>query len=185
MERIYYTINEKADEYSYYQIKKLFPQASFPKESLLDNAKLKSLGITKHQETIEKKETTLDELKKIKLEQVDQWTSNKITGGFTSECSGELVTYDSDIETQTTIQGDALNVHTELFAQKFPYGYPIRGYPQGKNTKIIYHLTPDQVLRWCADLSLHRGACKQEGWTKQTEIMAAESKDELNAIVLE
>ena len=33
---------------------------------------------------------TIDELKAIKLSEVDAWTERKITGGFISECTGEI-----------------------------------------------------------------------------------------------
>lgn len=130
-------------------------------------------------------EPTLEELKQDKFSEVDTWTKNKIIGGFTSSCTGEVVRYDSDTETQITMQGIALNVNTELFATNYPKGCPVRGYPQGSDTKQIYYLSPEQVLRWQADLSMHIGTCKQEGWVKQAEVENAQSKEELDAIVLD
>lgn len=130
-------------------------------------------------------EPTLDELKADKLAEIDAWTAAKITGGFVSNASGEAVTYDSDKDTQLTMQGIALNVNTELFAEKYPDGCPVRGYPTGSETKQIYMLTPAQVMQWQADLSIHIGTCKQNGWAKQAEVAAAQSKEELEAIVLE
>ena len=53
---------------------------------------------------------TLAELKEEKIAEVDAWTADKITGGFISECTGEIVRYDSDKDTQLTMQGIALNV---------------------------------------------------------------------------
>lgn len=129
-------------------------------------------------------EKTLDELKADKLAEIDAWTAAKITGGFVSNASGEAVTYDSDKDTQLTMQGIALNVNTELFAEKYPTGCPVRGYPAGSDTKQIYMLTPAQVMQWQADLSIHIGTCKQNGWAKQAEVAAAESKEDLEAIVL-
>lgn len=126
----------------------------------------------------------LEELKANKLAEVDAWTEGKITGGFTSECSGELIRYDSDKDTQLTMQGIALNVNSELFAEKYPTGCPVRGYPEGSETKQIFMLTPEQVMRWQADLSMHIGTCKQNGWAKQAEVAAAQSKEDLEAIVL-
>lgn len=35
------------------------------------------------------------------------------------------------------------------------------------------------------DLGLHRGACKQAGWEKQALVDAADSKEALDAIILE
>ena len=129
-------------------------------------------------------EPTLTELKASKLQQVDAWTASKITGGFISSASGEPVTYDSDKDTQLTMQGIALNVQTPLFAEKCPAGCPVRGYPEGSDVKDIFMLTADQVMQWCADLSMHIGECKQDGWIKQAEVEAAESKEALDAIVL-
>lgn len=127
----------------------------------------------------------LSELKLAKLEEVNAWTAAKITGGFVSSASGEAVTYDSDKDTQLTMQGIALNVNTELFAEKYPDGCPVRGYPKGSDTKQIYMLTPEQVMQWQADLSIHIGTCKQNGWAKQAEVADAKSKEDLDAIVLE
>lgn len=133
----------------------------------------------------EPKPPTFDELKVKKLAEVDDWTATKITGGFTSECSGELVRYDSDKDTQLTMQGIALNVNTDRFAVEYPAGCPVRGYTDGSADKTIFYLTPEQVLEWCADLSTHIGTCKQAGWNKQAEVNAAQSKEELDAIILD
>ena len=128
---------------------------------------------------------TFDELKASKLIEVNNWTADKITGGFTSECTGELVRYDSDRDTQLTMQGIALNVNTDRFAVDHPAGCPIRGYADGSADKTIFYLTPEQVLELCADLSIHIGTCKQAGWNKQAEVNAAQSKEELDAIILD
>ena len=127
---------------------------------------------------------TLDELKAAKLAEVKTWTENQIVGGFTSECTGATVKFDSDKETQLTMQGIALNVNTELFATNYPSGCPCRGYAEGSNIKTVYMLNPEQVLRWCADLSMHIGNCKIAGWAKQAEAEAAQSAAELEAITL-
>lgn len=146
---------------------------------------MKELGPLPEGATTTAPEKTLDELKTDKLAEVDRWTAAKITGGFVSNASGEAVTYDSDKDTQLTMQGIALNVNTELFAEKYPDGCPVRGYPAGSETKQIYMLSPAQVMQWQADLSIHIGTCKQNGWAKQAEVAAAQSKEELEAIVLE
>lgn len=130
-------------------------------------------------------EPTFEELKQQKLMEVNAWTAGKITGGFVSEASGEPVTYDSDKDTQLTMQGIALNVNTELFAEKYPTGCPVRGYAQGAEEKTIYMLSAEQVMNWCADLSMHIGTCKQAGWAKQAEVQAATTKEELDTIVLD
>lgn len=122
--------------------------------------------------------------KKLKLKEIDEWTAAKITGGFTSSASGETVTYDSDKDTQLTMQGIALNVNTEQFAKKYPTGCPVRGYKDGETEKTIQYLSASQVLQWLADLSIHIGDCKQEGWKKQSEVEACKTVFELNNIEL-
>lgn len=129
-------------------------------------------------------EYTFEELKVQKLELVDAWTAQKITSGFVSECSGAPVRYDSDKDTQLTMQGIALNVDTALFAEKYPNGCPVRGYAEGASEKSVYMLTAEQVMRWQADLSIHIGDCKVAGWQKQAEVQAAQSKEDLEAIIL-
>lgn len=128
---------------------------------------------------------TIDELKAIKLSEIDAWTESKITGGFISECTGEIVRYDSDKDTQLTIQGIALNVSTERFKNEYPDGCPVRGYKDGETVKTIQYLNAAQVYRWCAELSSYVGACKQRGWSKQAEVAAALSKEDLDAIILD
>ena len=145
---------------------------------------MKELGPLPEGATTTAPEKTLDEAKAAKLAEVNAWTAAKITGGFVSNASGAPVTYDSDKDTQLTMQGIALNVNTELFAEKYPTGCPVRGYPEGSDTKQIFMLTPEQVMRWQADLSMHIGTCKQQGWEKQAEVAAAQSKEEVEAIVL-
>lgn len=46
-------------------------------------------------------------------------------------------------------------------------------------------LTKEQLLQWNVDLGIHRGTCKQNGWIKQAEVNAAQSKEELDAIILD
>lgn len=128
---------------------------------------------------------TIDELKAIKLLEVDNWTADKITGGFISQCTGSPVRYDSDKDTQLTMQGIALNVSTERFANEYPLGCPVRGYKEGETEKTIQYLNAAQVYTWCADLSSHIGACKQQGWIKQAQVEAALSKEDLDAIILD
>lgn len=130
---------------------------------------------------------TLDELKAIKLSEVDTWTADKITGGFISECTGKPVRYDSDRDTQNTVSSDLNTIYLspEKFNENFPNGYSMRGYPENANIKQVYFLTKEQLLQWNVDLGLHRGTCKQNGWIKQAEVNAAQSKEELDAIILD
>ena len=122
--------------------------------------------------------------KQAKLAAISQWTAANITGGFVSSASGEPVRYDSDVDTQLTMQGIALNVSTPLFAAKYPNGCPVRGVAEGKDSKAVYLLSPQQVMQWMADLSMHIGNCKQEGWQKQAEVNACKTVAEVDAIKL-
>lgn len=130
-------------------------------------------------------EYTFEEEQARMLEKVDAWTESKITGGFISECTGNPVRYDSDKDTQLTMQGIALNVSTERFANEYPLGCPVRGYKEGETEKTIQYINAAQVYTWCADLSSHIGACKQQGWIKQAQVEAALSKEDLDAIILD
>lgn len=130
-------------------------------------------------------EYTFEEEQARMLEKVDVWTESKITGGFISECTGNPVRYDSDKDTQLTMQGIALNVSTERFANEYPLGCPVRGYKEGETEKTIQYLNAAQVYTWCADLSSHIGACKQQGWIKQAQVESALSKEDLDAIILD
>ena len=76
--------------------------------------------------------------KQAKLAEISQWTAANITGGFISSASGEPVRYDSDVDTQLTMQGIALNVGTPLFAEKYPDGCPVRGVAEGKDSKEVF-----------------------------------------------
>ena len=135
----------------------------------------------------ESPEPTLEELKAIKLSEVDAWTERKITGGFISECTGEIVRHDSDKDTQLTVSSDLNTINSALdkFSEHYPEGYPMRGYPEGRLDKSVYYLSVEQLIKWNVDLGLHRGKCKQQGWEKQAEIKAAKSKEELDAIILD
>lgn len=86
---------------------------------------------------------TIDELKAIKLSEVDAWTERKITGGFISECTGEIVRYDSDKDTQLTVSSDLNTINSALdkFSEHYPEGYPMRGYPEGRLDKSVYYLS--------------------------------------------
>ena len=129
---------------------------------------------------------TLAELKEEKIAEVDAWTADKITGGFISECTGEIVRYDSDKDTQLTVSSDLNTINSALdkFSEHYPEGYPMRGYPEGRLDKSVYYLSVEQLIKWNVDLGLHRGKCKQQGWEKQAEVAAALSKEDLDAIIL-
>lgn len=161
------------------------PFQPYPNEICEDIlASIDTLMKKKEAREVQQPAPTLEELKAEKLQAVDDWTAGKITGGFISECSGEPVRYDSDVDTQITMQGIALNVNTEQFAEKYPAGCPVRGVKEGDTAKTIQYLSAAQVLAWCADLSIHIGTCKQAGWEKQAQVAAAQSQEDLESIVL-
>lgn len=83
-----------------------------------------------------------------------------------------------------TRQGIALNVSTPLFAEKYPNGCPVRGVAEGAEGKSVYWLTPEQVMQWLADLSLHIGTCKQAGWAKQAEVEACKTVFEVDSVTM-
>lgn len=139
---------------------------------------------------------SLEELKKAKLTEVDQWTATKITGGFVSTCyNGENILYDTDTETQLTMTKARANCEGERFAQAFPNGMGVRGYSQTgtdadgtmvfANTKTVYNFLPEHIIAWDEDFSLHLAKCKYEGWEKQAQVNACNTKEELESIVLE
>ena len=135
---------------------------------------------------------SLDELKSEKLQKIKTWVSLKIESGFVSSATGSPVKYNFDTETQLAVQS-ALLASASLFAEKFPNGFPIRGYkststdPQGKiiwsSKETTHTLSAEQLQKWCADLSLHVSFCKQKGWIKQDEVNACKTERELKSIV--
>lgn len=128
---------------------------------------------------------SLDELKAAKLVEVNDWTAEKITGGFMSEATGAPVKFDSDTETQLTLQGIALNAAAATMAETYSEGIPVRGYAEGSDTKQVYHLNAAELMQVCADLSTHIMKCKEAGWAKQNEVKAAATAEDLGKIVLD
>lgn len=135
----------------------------------------------------ERRQKEFETARQVKLQAISEWTEHKITGGFISQCTGSPMRYDSDRDTQNTVSSDLNTIYLspEKFNENFPNGYPMRGYPENTNIKQVYFLTKEQLLQWNVDLGLHRGTCKQNGWIKQAEVNAAQSKEELDAIILD
>lgn len=129
-------------------------------------------------EVVPVEEPSFQQLKDRKLQAISDWTEKRITGGF----KYNDVTYDSDLDTQITMQGIALNVHTPTFTEKYPEGCPVRGYDAGSSIKTVHYLSADEVLGFCAALSMHIGQCKQDGWLLQNRVLNAKNKEELAAI---
>lgn len=126
------------------------------------------------------------------LYRIDAFTAKEITGGFVSECAGVAVKYDSDNDTQSTSTqiSNAGNANPELFAAAYPNGCPFRGYRKLEDEtfaeyKEIFYLDLNGVNQFSADLILHIGNCKVQGWTLQTLAKSAneETFDEVKAQV--
>lgn len=117
-----------------------------------------------------------------KLQEIDAWTAERITGGFISNCTGVSVKYDSDKDTQITMQGIALNAAN--IATAYPSGIPVRGYVGDATLKTKQFLNGTQILQWWADLSRHIGQCKQIGWDLQAAANdPSANADSIKAIV--
>lgn len=129
----------------------------------------------------------LEEVQAAKLAEIDMWTADKITGGFTSSCSGEPIQYDSDEATQSTMQTMYAATKSLDFTTHPDYQgvIPVRGYADGSAIKTVFYLTAPQVQTFMDDLALHIGKCKQAGWEKQALVEAALSKEDLDAIILD
>lgn len=125
---------------------------------------------------------TLDELKSRKRIELDEITGKKITGGFYMQVNDINTKFDSDIETQITMQGIAINANTEDFKIKYPNGAPVRGIPEGKNEKEILMLDGPTIIKFCANLSEHIGQCKQRGWELQQAVDITETLEDLENI---
>lgn len=130
-------------------------------------------------------EPTLDELKAAKLIEVNAWTESKITGGFVSEATGELIIYDSDVETQITVSRMRANCENQRFAELFPEGMECRGRRSADAAKEVFMLQPAEIICLDEDLGIHIRKCKIDGWTKQAAVKAAQSKEELDKIILD
>ena len=143
-----------------------------------------------------KAEKEFNEAKKAKLTEVDQWTANKITGGFVSTCyNGESILYDTDTNTQLTMSIAKNCSEGERFAEELPDGLEVRGYEQVdvdedgtlvfSKDKTIYYFSPEQIKTWNEDFALFLRECKKEGWIKQAEVNACTTKEELANVVLD
>lgn len=131
-------------------------------------------------------EKSLEEVKQIKLSLILAATKEKIVGGFTSNASGSIMTYDSDEETQSTMQTMYAATKSPNFANHPDYQgvIPVRGYAVDSTLKTVVYLTADQVQTFMDDLALHIGKCKQEGWAKQNLVNNATTVTAVAEIVI-
>lgn len=162
-------------------IKELYTETERKIIKLVDGSFVFEDEVNLEEEAKRKAEKEFKEAVQKKLQEVDQWTASKITGGFISNG----VRYDSDIEAQTNIQGITLLVNTESFTTDYPHGYPESGYDEGATEKTIHYLTAEEVLMLCSDLSNHINKCRRDGWTMKQEVLEATTKEELDSIILD
>ena len=120
----------------------------------------------------------IEAVRRATLERVRQWTEEHIAGGFYS--GG--VKYDSDMDTQITMQGICLSVDSDRFKEEYPQGAPVRGYDSGSDVKTVHWLDADGVKAFCADMSQHIGNSKKIGWKLQKAAETADSIEALEAI---
>lgn len=141
-------------------------------------------------------EPSFEQLKQKKLDMVKAVTASKITGGFVSTCyNGENILYDTDIDTQITMQFAKSCCDSDRFAEELPDGLEVRGYEQVdvdedgtlvfSKDKTIYYFSPEQIKTWNEDFALFLRECKKEGWMKQAEVNACTTKEELAKVVLD
>lgn len=128
----------------------------------------------------------LEDRKLLKLTEINSWTKAKIIGGFVSTASGASVTYDSDEDTQSTMQTMYVATKSPDFANHPDYQgvIPVRGFADGSTVKTVFYLTATQVQKFMDDLALHIGKCKQAGWAKQALVEKASTVEDLNNIIL-
>lgn len=159
-----------------------------------NNATIEDKG--EYYECVAIPEPALEVLKKAKLDEVNAWTARKITGGFVSTCyNGENVLYDTDTDTQITMQFAKNCCDSDRFAEELPNGLEVRGYEQVdvdedgtlvfSKDKTIYYFSPEQIKTWNEDFALFLRECKKEGWMKQAEVNACTTKEELAKVVLD
>ncbi|MBQ1182423.1 MAG: hypothetical protein IIX53_02010 [Phascolarctobacterium sp.] len=140
-------------------------------------------------------EYTFEDEQKRMLEKVNAWTAAKITGGFVSTCyNGENILYDTDVDTQITMQFAKNCCDSDRFAEELPDGLEVRGYEQVdvdedgtlvfSKDKTIYYFSPEQIKTWNEDFALFLRECKKEGWMKQAEVKACTTKEELAKVDL-
>lgn len=134
-------------------------------------------------------EPSFEVLKKKMLSRVDNWTANKITSGLISDCTGYVVKYDSDRDTQDKLALALGLVNAGVLQVRYPEGFPCRGYKQledgtFESEKTIHLMNSASVIQWNTEFGEHLKQCTAEGWAKQAEVNACTTKEELKAVVL-
>lgn len=120
------------------------------------------------------------------LSQIDSYTAEQITGGFTFEVTSTipggplgLAKFDSSKEDQMTFSTMYAASKSPDFDTTEPYlGHiPMRGYPvvdgEVSDTKQVYYLDAVNMQGFSDALALHIGNCKMNGWQLQSKAKAA------------
>jgi hypothetical protein len=127
----------------------------------------------------------LGDAKVKKLQEIDTWTANGITGGFISAATGESHTYDSERDDQDNIKlMHAASLGDSFESDPVYQGHvPIRAIPSGQTDKVVLMHNKAQLQALVDDMARHIGACKQKGWYLQAAVEEATTVEELTTIV--
>ena len=122
---------------------------------------------------------------KDKIEQkkslVNQLVEDTITSGFTMNYNNSIVYFDSDIETQITLN-NIFSLSEELFNSTYPSGYSIRGRLEGRTEKIIFLMKYEDIQNLKIALMNHIMDCKVKGWSLKNKLDNCASDEEVDAI---
>lgn len=134
---------------------------------------------------VEPEEPTPEEQQAAKLQEIDTWTAQHITGGFVSSALGASHTYDSEQVDQDNIKlMHAASMSPSFETDPTYQGHvPIRAIPVGQTVKVVLMHNKTQLQALIDDMARHIGSCKQIGWQLQATVAAATTKEELNVIV--
>ena len=132
-------------------------------------------------------EEELAAAKQNKLNEISNMTATAITAGFKSNAGGENATFDSTENDQQNLQ-IMLNASKSSDFETDPtyQGHiPIRGIPEGQEEKKVYSMNATQMQKLNDDLARHIGSCKIVGWTLQSMVDSAVTKEDVEAITWE
>ena len=127
----------------------------------------------------------IESLKSAKLQQISRCTEEAIVGGFVSAASGVQCKYDSTRDDQDNIRTMYSASLSPSFDTDIVYHglIPIRGIPDGSDSKVVNYLNKMQMQTLIDDLARHIGACKLRGWQLQQAVNNATTEEELNNVV--
>ncbi len=117
------------------------------------------------------------------ISQINDYTANRIVGGFAFEVTSGPVTgtakFDSSKEDQMTFATMYAASKSPDFETTPPYNgfIPMRGYKAISGgfepEKTVFYLNAENMQRFSDALALHIGTCKTEGWQLQNTAKAA------------